>query len=612
MALSSVKDTDAKWLILLVWQDVSPVASNCDISAFTPYDLEESTCSHKSRSSKLAVQDANDIRSSSTNEAFKNFNFGAYGSRCDADDPENILCVFISPPLLRYKYHLSYYTYFVFDNMRTLMHALMRVLQQHLIFKIEDDFVHVDPCSCVVNGTLSIERMKVAVACLYYSQLPQDKRSKGRQLNSGLLPVIQHMKCGERALESLEVVDDLKDRFKQKDWAPKRLMKLYIDCCKELSEPPNLKLLEKLYILEVSEDEVTVSDCELQDVSVAPLFNALHMHKPVALLNLSHNLLGNETMEKLQQVFISSSQKYGGLVLDLHCNRFGPTALFQICECPVLFTRLEVLNISGNRLTDACASYLSTILQNCKALYSLNIERCSITSRTIQKIADSLDSGSVLAQLCLGALAVTAVLLNDGALQLLESLSNETQELVKLDLSSCGLTSQYIVRLNAENSVINGILELNLGGNPIMQEILQALAVNTSLEVLNLAENINPNENSTLHHGFARVKERSNSLQADLNLFESSLKASAYEEVETAQQELCAVNRDSNQLEVADSEDDEDGEKPSISGFDGSCMGSSKKSPNLWSQFIQELSGAISTAKQLQLEFRVIAFVCGG
>ncbi|KAK3023506.1 hypothetical protein RJ639_043790, partial [Escallonia herrerae] len=258
-------------------------------------------------------------------------------------------------------------------------------------------------------------------------------------------------------------------------------------------------------------------------------------------------------MEKLQQVFISSSQKYGGLVLDLHCNRFGPTALFQICECPVLFTRLEVLNISGNRLTDACASYLSTILQNCKALYSLNIERCSITSRTIQKIADSLDSGSVLAQLCLGynhpvsgnvivnllaklatlkrfselslnglklskpvvaclcqfaktsylselmladtsigtvsqstfqvfiflpdALAVTVLLnvtiwcpLQDGALQLMESLSNETQELVKLDLSSCGLTSQYIVRLHAENSLINGILELNLGGNPIMQE----------------------------------------------------------------------------------------------------------------------------------------------
>jgi hypothetical protein len=36
-------------------------------------------------------------------------------------------------------------------------------------------------------------------------------------------------------------------------------------------------------------------------------------------------------MEKLQQ-FLTSGQKYGDLTLDLHCNRFGPTALFQVCN----------------------------------------------------------------------------------------------------------------------------------------------------------------------------------------------------------------------------------------------------------------------------------------
>ncbi|KAH7853971.1 hypothetical protein Vadar_008727 [Vaccinium darrowii] len=57
-------------------------------------------------------------------------------------------------------------------------------------------------------------------------------------------------------------------------WVEKRLMKIYLDSCKELSELPNLKLLKKLYNLEVSEDEVVVSDCELQDVSITPLLNA--------------------------------------------------------------------------------------------------------------------------------------------------------------------------------------------------------------------------------------------------------------------------------------------------------------------------------------------------
>ncbi|TXG57455.1 hypothetical protein EZV62_018768 [Acer yangbiense] len=112
-------------------------------------------------------------------------------------------------------------------------------------------------------------------------------------------------------------------------WVQKRLMKLYIDCCNELCEPPNMKLLKRLYVSKV-EDEVIVSDCELQDISITPLLNALHANKTVAMLDLSHNLLGNGTMEKLQQFFKTSSQKHGDLTLDLHCNRYGPTALFQV------------------------------------------------------------------------------------------------------------------------------------------------------------------------------------------------------------------------------------------------------------------------------------------
>ena len=37
-------------------------------------------------------------------------------------------------------------------------------------------------------------------------------------------------------------------------------------------------------------------------------------------------------MERLKQVFASSGQNYGALVLDLHGNRLGPTALFQVCS----------------------------------------------------------------------------------------------------------------------------------------------------------------------------------------------------------------------------------------------------------------------------------------
>lgn len=64
----------------------------------------------------------------------------------------------------------------------------------------------------------------------------------------------------------------------------------------------------------------------------------------------------------------------------------------------------------------------------------------------------------------------TGMSLQDGMLKLMQSLSTESQEL-KLDVSSCGLTPDCIVRLNAEVSVFNSIVELDLGGNQLKQEV---------------------------------------------------------------------------------------------------------------------------------------------
>ncbi|KAK9110442.1 hypothetical protein Sjap_018502 [Stephania japonica] len=381
-------------------QDASLFVTREIPSASTPINLEQSSCSFKSGSSKVTSHNVRDLRFGSAAESPNASNFQVSGSKNDEDH--------VSGNLLENDNH---------DAFNLLISDEEYI--HHMTFKIEDKIVHVDGSSCMVGDYLSIECLKVEVACIYYLQLSEEKKARG------LLPIIRHLKCGRMDLEPFEVVKNLKRNggvnnwieVETDGWVQKRLMKLYIDCCKKWHEAPHMKLLKKLYRLEVSEDEVVLSDCELQDVSITPLLDALQQHKTIAVLDLSHNLLGNETMEKLQQIFLSSSQKYGGLTLDLHCNRLGPTSLFQICECPVLLARLEVLNISGNRLTDACGSYLSSILENCKALYCLNIEQCSITSRTIQKVADAIGSESVLAQLYLGTLssvigAVTQNLMN--------------------------------------------------------------------------------------------------------------------------------------------------------------------------------------------------------
>ncbi|KAL3650013.1 hypothetical protein CASFOL_006416 [Castilleja foliolosa] len=563
-------------------KDVSPVTSRCTVVASACANLENNICSYKSMSSKLGLQNVKVFRDKGTCEAVGNSN--THGN-------DNSV-------------YLGSFNRFQNNISSTDLETCCEQPCQHTVFKIDQEFVHMDLDLCRTGGKLDLEQIKVELACLYYLQLSKEKRSKG------LVPVIQHMKCGGRVIESMETLFSISDAPGE-SWVEvsvgvmvaKHVMKLYIDCCEKLSEPPNLDVVRKLYKLEVSEDEIVVSDCQLRDASVAPLLHALQLHKTLAVLDLSHNLLGNDTIEKLKQVFISSGQNYGGLVLNLHSNQLGPAALFQICECPALYARLEVLNISGNCLTDKCASYLSTILRNCKALYYLNIENCSITSRTIQVVADSLDSGSVLTHLCIGrnhpvsgnalmnllikltslqrfqelnlnGIKLSKPVVNslcqlanncclsglmlgntnigmEAATQLIKPLSKDTQELVRLDLSFCGLTSDYIIRLRNEESLISGIIELDLSGNPIMKEgcsqlasllvnpqcclrvlivskcefglvgiihMLQALSKNHSLEELNLAENVGQYEIQALTDS--------------------------------------ALNTDVNEFEVADSEDD--------------------------------------------------------
>lgn len=47
------------------------------------------------------------------------------------------------------------------------------------MFKIDQELVYLDPNMYGVGGKLNIEQMKVDLACFYYLQLPQEKRSRG-------------------------------------------------------------------------------------------------------------------------------------------------------------------------------------------------------------------------------------------------------------------------------------------------------------------------------------------------------------------------------------------------------------------------------------------------
>lgn len=47
-----------------------------------------------------------------------------------------------------------------------------------------------------------------------------------------------------------------------------------------------------------------MSNCELQDMSIAPFLNALQEHKNIAMLDISHNLLGMDIHFNLLNHFL--------------------------------------------------------------------------------------------------------------------------------------------------------------------------------------------------------------------------------------------------------------------------------------------------------------------
>lgn len=63
-----------------------------------------------------------------------------------------------------------------------LIYDLSCCSRQCIICKIDKDLINVEAGSCRDGDKLSIESVKVELACLYYLQLPSEKRSEGRHL----------------------------------------------------------------------------------------------------------------------------------------------------------------------------------------------------------------------------------------------------------------------------------------------------------------------------------------------------------------------------------------------------------------------------------------------
>lgn len=125
------------------------------------------------------------------------------------------------------------------------------------------------------------------------------------------------------------------------------------------------------------------------------------------------------------------------------------------------------------------------------------------------------------------------------------------------------------------------------------------LTENDSIQELSLADNAYLDKHYSPQYNLTG-KGSTEFSKEEHEISETCLRGYANKEVDSGQQDLCAVNTDCNQLEVADSEEDPIRVEVAATRIDNSCASSCQQriqSPEC--QFIQELSTAIIMAKRL-------------
>ncbi|KAG0561292.1 hypothetical protein KC19_9G052400 [Ceratodon purpureus] len=356
--------------------------------------------------------------------------------------------------------------------------------------------------------------------------------------SAGKKPVVQRLEFKGSILKPVQIIEEVLTDLTSDDsvdaiiqgWVAIPVLERYEAHCIAASANVNPALALKLKVLKGSCEEIDASSCDLQDISAKPFIAALQENDALSSLDLSHNLLGNATMHAIQEMIAATKQNDLGLTLDLHMNQLGAAALTKIAKCPVTLSRLEVLKLSGNRLTDAAGRNLAAILAQSKALATLEIEGCGLTTRTIQQISSSLQPESSLVKLCIGhnnpiggsalsilfqklsgllsfteldlrgieldekgVLAVTSLMKSSSSLSVLNmagceiqnhdaqvmcrALMGSTVQLLNINMSSCGLSREPALEVCQQLTAIHGLATLNLSNNQLNEQAIDVLSV---------------------------------------------------------------------------------------------------------------------------------------
>ncbi|XP_065886641.1 protein NLRC3-like [Dysidea avara] len=212
--------------------------------------------------------------------------------------------------------------------------------------------------------------------------------------------------------------------------------------------------------------ELVSNNVEEQDI--IKIVTALQCTSTLLYLCVSDNVVSNVTAQTFASA-ISCNIDLEHFHLS-HCE-LREQGMLTIIKSLRLVKSLKHCNLSGNYITDKCATALASIITNNSMLSHLNLSNCKMQENGLFCIVDALEKSSTLTYLDLSSNKI-----NNESAVLISNVIDKNDKLSHVDFSRCMLKEKGLIEVSKSLLKLPSLNYIDLSFNEISDHVAQNLA----------------------------------------------------------------------------------------------------------------------------------------
>ncbi|XP_065894790.1 uncharacterized protein [Dysidea avara] len=227
-----------------------------------------------------------------------------------------------------------------------------------------------------------------------------------------------------------------------------------------------------------------LSDCKLRESFLCKLSVALNVHKKLLHLNLSFNTLSATAAINIAKVIAENVRLE---CLEIACCGLSETCLINVFGALSKLYRIIKLKLNGNIFSDYAAEIFTSVVAKNTDLKQIEVGDCKLSNAGVIKLTEVMKSSRLIE---LTDLNLNSSMITGQAVDNLHSVVVSCYKLKRLELSKCGLAGLRVFLCRTAYTLTT-LTYLNLSNNHISEVCAGGLAIlistNTQLQHLNVS-----------------------------------------------------------------------------------------------------------------------------